>query len=180
MSSKRKNQREETVAKSLDIDGFLEEFQGETDRATAVLGVAFLDEQIYQLLCAFFVDDDKESKEILGIEKPLGSFGARIRLAYCVGLLPHEDFEDLKTIKNIRNAFAHKLQGLVFADEEIIKECNKLRIVERLVPGVASHPRDRFTISVSLHCNMLAMARLSMSTKCKAPKAIEVSQTIHI
>ena len=156
MSAKRKKQREEISVKSQDVNGFLEEFQGETDRATAVLGAAFLDEQIYQLLHAFFVDDDQEKEEMLGVEKPLGSFGARIRLAYCVGLLPREDFEDLKTIKNIRNAFAHKLHGLAFDDSGIAKECNKLRpLIESRLELHAMHEIDLRPPSRCFGCSWL-------------------------
>ncbi len=63
----------ETVAKSKDFQGFLNEFQNESDRSAAIIGAAFLDEHLKQLLTNCFVDDDKEVTLLLSSESPLGS-----------------------------------------------------------------------------------------------------------
>ncbi len=110
--SKRQKARLEAIAKRNDLMGFLDEFRRESDRATAVLGAASLDEEILQLLTQFLVDDENEVRDLLDNERPLGAFGARIRAAYCMGLIAKEEFQDLKLIKAIRNEFAHQLHGL--------------------------------------------------------------------
>src|SRR6266545_1394404 len=99
--------------------GFLDEFRLESDRATAVLGAAYLDEEILQLLTQFLVDDENEVRDLLDNERPLGPFGARIRAAYCMGLIAKEEFQDLKLIEAIRNEFAHQLHGLSFDEASI-------------------------------------------------------------
>lgn len=127
MSSKRKVLREETELKSQDLQGFVAEFQNESDRATAILGAALLDEKLRQLLTAFLVDDNVQVALLLDVEQPIGSFGARIRLAYCLGLVARSLFGVLTTIKAIRNAFAHQLHGLSFDSPNIARDCEKLR-----------------------------------------------------
>jgi hypothetical protein len=78
MALKGKKSQEETFAKSKDFQGFLDEFQEENDRSAAIIGAAFLDEHLKQLLANFMVDNPNEVKELLSSESPLGSFGARI------------------------------------------------------------------------------------------------------
>jgi len=77
MVSKTKQNRLRTIAKHDDINTFMQVFQNESDRATAILGAAVLDESLRQLLSAFFLDDDREVLELLENEKPLGSFWSK-------------------------------------------------------------------------------------------------------
>jgi DNA-binding MltR family transcriptional regulator len=131
MTSKkrRKSDRQRMALKSQDVQGFIDEFHRESDRATAILAAALLDEQLFQLLTAFLVDDEEQVELLVDSERPLGTFGARIRMTYCLGLITQEVFGILKIVKTIRNAFAHHLHGLSFADSSIAEECNKLRSV---------------------------------------------------
>lgn len=56
--------REREKLQREDWDGFLKEFQGESDRAAAIVGAAFLDEHLRFLLEEFLVDDP-ESRNLL-------------------------------------------------------------------------------------------------------------------
>jgi len=181
MVSKRKRSRLEALAKSNDIKGFLEEFQKESDRATAILGAAYLDEHLLQLLSTFLVDDEGEVGELLGTEKPLGTFGARIRAAYCMGLLAKEDFEDLKIIKAIRNDFAHQLHGLSFNGESIVKKCEKLRAVKRLRPNSYHSSREMFVFTTTYILMELCVHSIMFEEKrCQVPSVTEVVQSLSV
>src|SRR5947207_3180423 len=57
MALKGKKSHEQTLAKSKDFQGFLDEFQKENDRSAAIMGAAFLDEHLKQLLANFMVTD---------------------------------------------------------------------------------------------------------------------------
>ncbi|HVQ37901.1 MAG TPA: MltR family transcriptional regulator [Pyrinomonadaceae bacterium] len=144
---KRKQSDAEALMKSKDFQGFLEEFQKENDRSTAIIGAAFLDEHLKQLLTNFFVADAKEVAHLLSTESPLGSFGARIRAVYCLGLISREYFESLKIIKGIRNDFAHQLHGLTFDDKNISNECKKLKPLQPIKSIVTQTPRQLFVTS---------------------------------
>lgn len=147
MALKGKKSRTETVAKSKDFQGFLDEFQKENDRSAAIIGAAFLDEHLKQLLTNFFVDDGKEVALLLSSESPLGSFSARIRSVYCLGLISREYFESLKIIKDIRNAFAHHLHGRTFEDIDIAEACKRLQSLQPLKSRGAQTPRQMFVTS---------------------------------
>jgi DNA-binding MltR family transcriptional regulator len=175
MVSKRQKARLEAITKKNDLKGFLEEFRRESDRATAILGAAYLDEEILQLLTEFLVDDEMEVRELLDNEKPLGAFGARIRAAYCMGLISKEDFQDLKLIKTIRNEFAHQLHGLSFDDESIASKCMKLQAHKRAKKNRPSSTRDMF-----IHSTMFILMELNFrmiiieNKRCKTPPAPEL------
>ena len=51
-----KNPREKNVIKHTDFQGFLTEFQKESDRAAAVLGAAYLDESLRQIMDACLIE----------------------------------------------------------------------------------------------------------------------------
>ena len=126
MASSKKSARADAAAKIADFQGFAAEFQNEGDRAAAILAGALLDERLRALLTAYLVDDSKEVALLLEPEQPLGSFGARTRAAYCLGLLDKDLFALLSGIKKIRNAFAHQLHGLTFESPGIAQVCSAL------------------------------------------------------
>ena len=111
-----------------DVQGWLEEFQEETDRATAVLGAAFVDAQLESLLKSVMKEEPKQIKSLLGPGREIGGFMTRARLAYCLDLISRETFDELQAIARVRNKFAHGLHGLTFASPEVVKLCGKLKI----------------------------------------------------
>lgn len=119
---------------SEDWKGFAEEFQTGTDRATAILGGVFLDEHLQVLLKNFLVDEKSIIDELFGVEKPLSTFSARTKMAYALGLINKEIFDDLDRIRNIRNSFAHALHGLSFSHVDISQWCRSLIISSKLIP----------------------------------------------
>jgi hypothetical protein len=63
-------------------------FQEEkNERAAAIVGAAFLDTLLEEILVNFFVDDEKEVGNLLNTERPIGTYGSRTSLAYCLGLI---------------------------------------------------------------------------------------------
>ena len=93
---------------------WLGEFQDETDRACAVLAAAFLDRALGELLHGFMRDDPKVRERLFGRNHPLTTFGARIDLAFALGLIGTTEHHDLDLVRKIRNHFAHELTGLSF------------------------------------------------------------------
>ena len=58
------------------------EFHAASDRAFAVLGAAYMDELLEELLRATFIEDAEATERLLGMTGPIGSNGARYNLAY--------------------------------------------------------------------------------------------------
>jgi DNA-binding MltR family transcriptional regulator len=127
-------------------EGFEEEFREEGDRAAVIIGAAFLDEYLRQLIASFLIDEENEVNELLGSEKhlmrPLGSFSVRIRTAYCLGLISKHEYHDLKIIRDMRNKFAHKMHGLSLADQEIREKCSKLVYPHKLTADILAGDPD--------------------------------------
>jgi DNA-binding MltR family transcriptional regulator len=52
--------------------------------------------------------DDKAVAKLFGGFGPLSTFNAKIEFGFALGLLPRHVYTDLRTIRKIRNLFAHK------------------------------------------------------------------------
>ena len=131
---------------------YMKEVQQGNDRATAILGAVYLDEYLREYLESVLVEEKSLSDEIVGPEKPLGSFSARIRMAYALGLLSKEVYKDLNTIRNVRNVFAHGLYEASFSHPDIKAHCQTLVTPRQALPGVKDDPEPRgmYTMSVVL------------------------------
>ncbi len=108
------------------FSSFLKEFQEETDRGAALVGAALIDERLERLLYAHFVEC-KQSKELMdGSNAPLGTLSARVKLAYCLGLITELEYKEMEVIRKVRNEFAHKVHGLTFKNQKVHDLCQNL------------------------------------------------------
>lgn len=137
---------EERDQKRLDLMfELMEEFKREGDRAAAVLAAAYLDHLLGDLIAAAMkVGSGEVEKLLLGRDTdPLGTFSARVKAIYCLGLLSKDEFRDLSLIGKIRNEFAHELTGLSFETQSIAHRCRELKGSQ--VGGQPSSARDCFS-----------------------------------
>lgn len=109
---------------------FVEEFHGESDRAAAVLGGAFMDNKLKQLICRLLIDDPKRVNPLFDVMGPFASFYARIEVSYALGLTTLEEYQDLHKIRKIRNHFAHHLDGPRFTDRSVIRWASGLHLAK--------------------------------------------------
>jgi DNA-binding MltR family transcriptional regulator len=123
----KEQEKQEQSRKAKDWIGFLNEFYRETDRSAAILIAGMIDYWLRHLLQARFVEDAEVVDNLLENERPLGTLGSRIAVAYCLGLITESERKDLIVIKNIRNKFAHQLHGITFSSKVIGDECDKLK-----------------------------------------------------
>src|SRR5436309_2098301 len=88
----------------------LAEFNKESDRGAALIAASMLDERLYEILESFFVES-KTSRDLLtGFNAPLGTFSARASAAYSLALIQENEFNEITTIRKIRNEFGHEWQ----------------------------------------------------------------------
>jgi DNA-binding MltR family transcriptional regulator len=85
-----------------------EDIENSSDRAAAIVAAAFLEDHLAIALKRHFHQDEKILNETFRSSGPLGSFSAKINMAFLVGLCSKEACKELHTIKDIRNEFAHK------------------------------------------------------------------------
>ena len=148
-----------------DLFGYVDELAKESDRAVVIMGAAYLDKALDEVIISFLIDDPKEVTPLFESGRALGSFGAKIRMAYCLGLLVRSEFLDLRIIQDIRNAFAHEFYGLTLGDESIAEKCANLSTAQSDPPmsyrptEVANrNPRDYF-IDTIMHLAAMLGAR---------------------
>lgn len=131
----------------------IETLSEETHRGAALVGAAYLDDLLAALLRTVFIE--KCADELLGRERPLGTFYARICLAYSIGLLDEDDYNDLHIVRDIRNAFAHLYDDLSFESESVRAKCDKMHLGQlaetvRDSMGLRTTDKERFAASVAL------------------------------
>src|SRR5262249_50348021 len=102
------------------------EFHHESDRIVAIVGAAYLDSSLDALFRAALNESPEEVDKMLRPEGILGSNGSRYQLAYCLGLIKKDQWDDLKTVAKIRNRFAHDYRMLSFDSEPIRDLCSNL------------------------------------------------------
>jgi hypothetical protein len=126
------------------------DYKEASDRAIAIVGPAFLDTLLDNILIEFMVDDIREVNELLKPDGALGSWGNRVRVYYCLGLIGEIVTTDLKFVGRIRNRFAHDLRA-DFSDPRISQWCQQLRWHKESMgdppPGVTN--RDLFQVGVN-------------------------------
>lgn len=116
--------------------------QSESDRATALMAAAFLEDYLSKLISCFMVKDPSASKELFSHNGPLGTFSAKIDMAYMLALISPTVRKDLHLLRKIRNEFAHTAKPLEFAEHRIKSRCEELKCTG-LAPK-EDNPRTKF------------------------------------
>lgn len=81
-----------------------------------LVGVARVDAALERLLQAVLLPTASRSDSLLQVDRPLGSFGARISLAHRLGLIETLVELSLHTLRRVRNAFAHSSDSAYLGD----------------------------------------------------------------
>ena len=89
------------------------------------MGCSYLDQQLKSTIGAFLIKSSDKDALLNGFNAPIGTFSARIKMAFCLGLITDEERSDANTMRKIRNEFAHDHKAS-FEDQSIIDLCNNL------------------------------------------------------
>lgn len=142
------------------------EFHNRTDRSTAVLGAAFLEAHLGQLIASFFIDESGMAESLLEVDRPLGTFSARARAAYCMGLISANEYHDLDLIMQIQYTFSNQVNEVAFTDDGIREKCFMLRIPrDVLLPGGTHAPRQFFIFATAILTQHLAWRTIEAENK---------------
>ena len=149
---------------------------GEAPLPAALVCAAFIGKCLADVLKEYFIEG-KTSETLLKPDRGvIGSFFVRAQLAYCLGLIGKQMFQNIMTIGEIRNIFAHNPAPLDFDSPEIAKLCGKLVEKEpdqllgdpipEFVKIAHAQPRERFTSTAIQNVVFLVMRR--KAERCKA------------
>ena len=156
------------------LSEFTAMFENETnDRAVAIVGAAFLDTMLEQLLVNYLVDDAKEVNALLSYDKSMGTYGSRTTAVYCLGRIGKVIRDDLRLVGKIRNRFAHDLKAS-FAQDPVMSWCKALRWHEISMlgkPPEGATPRDIFQVGVNqLICHLNGLVSLARMDRLTIPE----------
>jgi DNA-binding MltR family transcriptional regulator len=147
------------------------EFNQKSDRAAAILGAAFLEAHLGQLIASFFIEECDETEALLTAERPLGTFSARVHAAYCMGLISTNEYHDLDLIMQIQHMFANRIGEVAFTNDGIREKCFMLRIPrDVLSPGVTRTPRQLYLFaSAILTQHLVCRVDAAAQKRCQIP-----------
>lgn len=123
------------------------EIERESERGAVLVAGAFLDVLLREVLETKFLPDDAFRKLLFEDDGPIQPFSTRIHLAYGLGFFGYRAYEDLKIIKDIRNAFAHSPDRITFENADVVRLCRLLGMPDSVKYGerpMPKTPRERF------------------------------------
>lgn len=95
----------------------LKELNKESARGCVLVACSYLDDMLEAILTSFFVEG-RSGDLFSGFNAPLGPFATRATIAFALGLITQAEFDEIKRLKKIRNAFAHGV-GTSFETDSI-------------------------------------------------------------
>lgn len=106
------------------------------------------------------IEDALEVAKLLKPERPLGTYGSRVTICYCLGIIGKKVTADLRLAGKIRNQFAHQILA-TFSDPKISSWCKQLQWHKETMgePPAAASDRDLFQVGVNQLVTHLAGIR---------------------
>jgi mannitol operon repressor len=149
-----------------ELGRFLNKFYKESDRGAVLVAGTILDERLKEILKSF-LSDSKSTLDLLeGFNAPLGTFSSRIVACLSLGLIQKNEFDELNTIRKIRNEFAHTWDNTSFETDVIKDLCSKLPWLGPAELKVNSTPRQKFNFTIAiLLTDFLWRARLVLKER---------------
>lgn len=163
----------------------IDELEKGSDRSVGVIAGALIDARLSEMLRRDLRRDDtgysaRVRKNVFDPEGPLGTFGAKINLAYLMGYFTADAHSDLQALKKIRNLFAHYREHDTFDTDQLRTLCSNFRLIDdRVRPPSASMkigdgeriPMD----SVGRHDNFIWLSLVDSDRVLKTPRGRFIS-----
>jgi hypothetical protein len=119
------------------------EIQGSSDRATAIVSTAFIEDRLQRAICRRLVDDERTIKKITAPNGALSGFDNKLQLGYLLGVYIKDTRDNIMIVGQIRNKFAHRTTIKSFDDFALGRLFDRFTLHKRIVP-----PEDPLSIMV--------------------------------
>jgi mannitol operon repressor len=133
-----------------ELGEFLNSFNKESDRGAVLLAASILDEWLLEIIQSYLINDKVSKELLLGFSAPLGTFSAKTKAAYSLGLIEKNEYDEINIIRKIRNEFGHSWKGVSFDTPKIEKECNKLEWLGPIDDTVKRTNRSKFNFTIAI------------------------------
>ena len=121
----KKTKAKKPRSRSSDWKFLHKEWFDKSPRGFILTAAAFLDDRLQELIQAFLIENDGSAKLFAGPNASLGTFSSRIAAAYSLGLVTQGEYEAIDAMREIRNAFAHRVV-VRFTDADVAGHAKKL------------------------------------------------------
>jgi hypothetical protein len=98
----------------------------ETDRGAAILGAAYVDLFLRSAIERRLRPIPDVVPGLFEDRGPLQEFSTRIHLGFALGIYLRRAFDDLRLVRDIRNAFAHNVEMMNFEEPDVRGLCDQL------------------------------------------------------
>lgn len=156
-----------------------------SDIEYVVISGASIDYAFEEVFRLWLTDCDSTS-QLFEWAGPLGSHGARLRIANAFSLLSKDFYDDMSTLNEIRNCFAHGLASLdstdplssvSFSSSEIKKLCSQLKSPELHSSEKPDDARARYgmamyTVMLALHTEYARLYNTSAESRKIVPSVL--------
>lgn len=105
---------------------YLDELNKESPRGKVLISTGYLEQMLKDILVSFLMEDKVVDDLFEGGNAPLGTFSARAKLSYTLGLISEAEFHDIDLIRRIRNDFAHDMKAS-FDNDGVKNRCGLLK-----------------------------------------------------
>ena len=121
----------------------------DTDRAAGIVAGSLIDIRLEAAIRHRLRRDGKVEDALFSVGQPIGTFSAKIDLAYLMGIIGPEARTDAHVIRGIRNSFAHDLSVRGFSSPSIKDRTKQLKLVDTHVVNQIPDVPDQFMFNVS-------------------------------
>jgi hypothetical protein len=156
----------------------------QSDLSVVVVGASILDACLERLLAARMPQLSSANYATIFGDGPLGTFSAKIELAFALNLIGMRAFRELTLIRRIRNEAAHSVgeDNWSFAAAGTADRCRELTLIDDMAswvpPGFAvtdgETPRGRFFLTVFLIASQLEGESIANSPAPYAPMFLKL------
>ena len=140
------------------VDQIFDGFDKETDRAAIVIAGSIVEDALRSMLEAHMrvTQTKTEENEIWGSQGVLGTFSAKIRLAYALRLLDAGARKQLDVLREMRNACAHSQMPIDFDTPQLREVCSGFLQASRAKKRVLPETNKGFRSAFESECMWLA------------------------
>ena len=185
-TSKNTISREFANKNAAEAAAFVRSLTTESERAAVVLGAAKLDSLLELLLKRSLLPSPGGKDDLFDTERPLGTFSAKITVAYRMGLID-KDFEySLQVVRKIRNNFAHSIENETLSKSshhdrlfEVTKILSEYEGIQLMAPTMAQE-KSSISKDFATFCGVLTVLVIGLSIAAHISEPVKPTRTFKL
>lgn len=170
-----------------ELNSMLESLHEHDDRSMVLTMAAFAEDTLELLLLAYLREARQAKDLVNGFNAPLGTFSARIKAAFVLGLIHKDGYQTLEILRKIRNEFAHNWAGVSLDREDInslVAQLSRSRIENVVInqsEAGRSSGRERLFLKISnILIDIRMLAKSLRKDGIKAPMIMGDTKPVRV